>query len=496
MVRFSDDDESRPPEIEVFITDGDGPGAPHHTAPRRIARLPMSAGRRLGIIAGVVAVFAFGVVVGRGTLRVQPGVATGESTTSVSPNRHSGSAATSSVGGRRDRSSGTPTAVSSPIEAATVPPTSTEEATGSWPLVPGACGRNVPKPLIEAAEPLTANVGIRLVTGGDPAPVSLADRTVGSALFEPDATHYVADIASVGNQVVLLIGNCDGAEPGRVFRATGAGKVADVALPDDVRRVALIHGGQRPWVAVAAGSYGFSTVSLVAADGFGGTVTLPTGFEPLSAEGQQIVGQYASGGMPLSSFGIFDLDSGKVVTQFGDVPEVGGSVATNAFSSGDYLIAAPWVCESSCRLTRYQISTGEKHSATLDPASDRILSTVAVAISPDGAVAAIALYNQPLPPAPFLPYEKVTDGGQGMTRVGLVDLDDGTVRALPGLAMGSETSPGLAFSPDGEWLVVAVGAGYKTRLLLYTADGAGPYDPQIEVPGLAGSPTSATTTER
>jgi hypothetical protein len=48
-------------------------------------------------------------------------------------------------------------------------------------------------------------------------------------------------------------------------------------------------------------------------------------------------------------------------------------------------------------------------------------------------------------------------------------------------------SPALAFSPDGRWIIVAVGEGYRTRLLLYTSDGDGPYDPGIDVPGLVSS---------
>lgn len=333
---------------------------------------------------------------------------------------------------------------------------------------------------------------MRLVTGGDPAPVNLADGVVGPVLFEPDTATYIADLALAGNETVLLVKPCDGTETDLVVRVTSDGDVTDVALPDDLRRVALVRGGKRVWVAVSAGSYGYSPVTLVAADGSGDTVTLSDGFEPLSARGQQIVSQYGFGGMSRSSFRIFDIVSGKIDSQFGDPPTLGGSVATNAKASGDYIIAAPWVCESTCEVTRYKISAGAKHSAALEPASDRILSTGSAAIKPDGTVAAIALYNQPLPPAPFLPYQQVTDGGQGVTRVGLLNLDNGTIRALPGLALGAG-DPRLAFSPDGKWLVVAVGAGYKTRVLLYTADGDGPYDPRIDVPGLVLSPALAIT---
>jgi hypothetical protein len=212
-------------------------------------------------------------------------------------------------------------------------------------------------------------------------------------------------------------------------------------------------------------------------------VTLPGGLEPLGGVGRRVVGQYSIGGMPSGLFGVLDTDKRSIVRQFG----TSESSAMNAVADGDYVIAAPWVCGKSCEVHRFAIATGAERGTRLAPASDTVLSGGGV-ISPDGMLAAIPLYAQPPSPEPFDPYRLGTDRPNEATRVGLLDIDTGTVRALPGLTLGAAMSPALAFSPDGRWIVVAVGEGYRTRLLRYTADGDGPYDPGIEIPGLVSSP--------
>jgi hypothetical protein len=145
------------------------------------------------------------------------------------------------------------------------------------------------------------------------------------------------------------------------------------------------------------------------------------------------------------------------------------------------------VCGAACEVRRYTISTAAELSVRLTPASDALLSGGG-AISPNGILAAIPLFAQPPSPQPFDPYTLGTDRPTDATRVGLLDLGTGSVRALPGLTLGAGMSPALAFSPDGRWIIVAVGEGYRTRLLLYTSDGDGPYDPDIDIPGLVPSP--------
>jgi hypothetical protein len=452
-------DEPQPPDAEVYIVDGDGSTT---SGPRN--RSPVAAGRRVGLVLGVAAVFVLGVLVGRTSLSTRTAATNAPTTVTIT----------------------SPSSAPPPASTSMSPAAITAPSTGGqiqWPLAHGACGRATPQPLIDGAQPLAASVAMQLIAGGDPAPIDLGRGTVGSAAFQADADHVVTAVATARDALVLLVSSCDGGGPGRVVRIPAGGKATDVELPKDTRRATLVSGGDRVWVAASPGSYGFGPVTLIAADGSGDTATLPGGMEPLSAVGRRIIGQFASGGLSGGLFGVFDTDRGDVVAQFGAPQEK----AVNAVADGDYVITSPWVCGAACEVRRYTISTAAELSVRLTPASDALLSGGG-AISPNGILAAIPLFAQPPSPQPFDPYTLGTDRPNDTTRVGLLDLGTGSVRALPGLTLGAGMSPALAFSPDGRWIIVAVGEGYRTRLLLYTSDGDGPYDPDIDIPGLVPSP--------
>jgi len=487
------DDEARPSDAEVYIVDDDDPPEAGYGRPtgRPTDRPPRAAGRRLGAVLGAVAVFALGVVLGRTSLGVQ-GAATAPHTPSSSAVT-TGGITTTALPDTSPPTASPPPAAPRTAAPRAAPLTSlgafpAQDANGHdrWPTVSGACGRDMPQPLIENAHPLEADVAVHLVAGGDPAPVSLGNGTVGARLFEPDAGQSVTDVAADADGAVLLLTPCSARGPGRVVRVAPGGNVTDIPLPDGTLRAQLIPGGDRIWVAASPGSYGFNPVTLIAADGSGDAATLPRGLEPLAGHGGRIVAAYGGSGMPNGLLAIIDPATGGIVKRFGTTDSEG----MLAIAGGDYVIAAPWVCGDACSIRRYRIDTGEQATVPLSPASDAILSGGGV-ISPDGRFAAIPLYGQAASPAPFQPYRLGAAGDDRFTRVGLVNLRDGTVLALPGLTLGATTPPALAISPDGRWIVVAVGAGYKTRLLLYTADGDGPFDPHIDIPGLVASPPLA-----
>jgi hypothetical protein len=464
-------DESRPPDVEVYIEDGDGPPLPQ--ADPMDGRPPTGAGRRLGAALGAIALFAFGVVLGRTSLGTPSATPTDVTvTTTDAPIRSQ--APTQTAGSR---------AASPPTDPA-VTAVRLVDAVGS--AVSGACGRRAVAPRVDDLQPLADTAAVHVIAGGDPAPADLGAGTVGGSLFVPEAGQVVTDIAPGRDATVLLVAPCAGAGPGRVVRVSTGGQVTTIPLPDRTRRVTLVTGGDRVWISASPGSYGFAPVTLLAADGSGDTVTLPGGLEPLAGAGRQIVGQYNIGGMPSGLFGVLDTDKASLVRQFG----TSDSTAMNAIADGEYVVAAPWVCGATCDVLRFRIATGELHRVRLDPASDRILSGGG-AVSADGLRVAVSLYTQPRSPEPFEPYRLGVDSPNDATRVGLLNLADGSVRALPGLTLGGTVSPALAFSPDGRWIIVAAGAGYRTRLLLYTADGNGLYDPHVDIPGLVSSPPLA-----
>lgn len=487
-------EESQPPDPEVFIVDGDQSLPPD--SGREAARRPASALRRIGAVLGVTAVFALGVLVGRTSLdnRTDATAPVTTPTAADMPPPTTGQRSPAATAATADITASSTGATGTLSHPATV---TAAIAGGQRYAVPSACGRWAMPPHLDGVRPLAATVDLRLIAGGDPAPVNLGTRTVSGALYEPDTTHFVANIAAGRGVLIVHEMPCDGGGPGRIIRipmgtdtrssaTTATSAAAKIPLPDGTRRVSLIAGGDRVWVAASPGSYGYGPVTLIAADGSGDTATLPESLEPIGAVGPRIIGQYGLGGLSSRSFGVFDTETGKIVTRFGG----SGTTAANAVAGGNTVVTAPWVCGASCEVRSYTISTGAERSVRMTPASDALLAGDG-AVSPNGLLVAAPLYAQPRSPAPFAPYRLGLDSPHESTRIGLMDLDTGRVRALPGLTLDATASPALAFSPDGRWIVVAVGDGYKIRLLLYTAGGDGPFDPGITVPGLVASPPLA-----
>lgn len=472
------EDESQLPDAEVYIVDADGPSRPRPVSePGGQHTRPPAIGRRVAAVLGAAAVFALGVFVGRTSSRTA-GVGDTATVTATVTAAPSGSVANPTTAPSTSTSASRTGAVALPAQGA--------DGHDAWPTVPGACGRAMPQPRIENARPFDGTVDVRVVSGGDPAPADLGTGTVGGVLFAPEPGQSVTDIAIDADGAVLLLTPCSARGPGRVVRVSHGGSVTGIGLPDNTLRARLISGGDRIWVAASPGSYGLNPVTLIAADDSGDAVTLPRGLEPLAGHGDRIVAQYGGSGMPNGLLAVIDPGTGRIVKRFGAT----NSDGMLAVAGGDYVIAAPWVCRTACDVRRYRIDTGEQHTVPLSPSSDAILSGGGV-ISPDGRFAAVPLFGQAASPQPFQPYRLGAASDDRFNRVGLLNLEDGTVRLLPGLTFGAATPPGLAVTPDGRWIVVAVGDGYKTRLLLYGASGDGPYDPRIDIPGLVASPPLA-----
>lgn len=469
MADDRDQYRNSPHDAELFMTrTGDSFHNPPAPAPA-----PLSNGQRAGIIFGFLALFVFGVVVGRNTVSLQAG-----------------------TGVRGDA----PVAVTSssappPATSATSPPTTSASAYESevsaaldqptWPTVTSVCGRAIPKPIIDSIGPPASPPDMTVLVGGAATPVNLADGTVEASFTAPGAPHYLSDMATDDDGVVLITAHCDDAEaPPHIARIGWDGTETPIAA-DNVFQRALVAGGDRVWIELpTSGARGSAPITLLAADDTADTVTLPAGFTPIGGHGSAIVSQLWEENRPGWHFGLFDTGSGEITEEFGEQPP-GASEVANAFVDGDYVVAAPWLCEDFCPLVRHTISTGDEHIVELHPPFDRLLSIAVPTISPDGSVVAVVLYRQPPSPAPFDTLIPPVTRPSETQRIGLINLDDGTIQALLGITLGPAESPALTFSPDGNWIIVAVNDGDTARLLLYTANGDGPYDPQLSVPNAA-----------
>jgi hypothetical protein len=71
----------------------------------------------------------------------------------------------------------------------------------------------------------------------------------------------------------------------------------------------------------------------------------------------------------------------------------------------------------------------------------------------------------------------------------IMHLDSLQVHVVPDVEVPAKSAPGLAFSADGNWLVIAVNAGTATRLLAWQPGLDQPYE-STPVPGtVAGTPS-------
>jgi hypothetical protein len=64
-----------------------------------------------------------------------------------------------------------------------------------------------------------------------------------------------------------------------------------------------------------------------------------------------------------------------------------------------------------------------------------------------------------------------------------VDLVSGAVHPVPGVLLWPKSAPGLAFSADSRWLVIALDEGTGVRLLLWRPGLGRPQESAARIPG-------------
>ena len=127
-----------------------------------------------------------------------------------------------------------------------------------------------------------------------------------------------------------------------------------------------------------------------------------------------------------------------------------------------------------CTLHRRGLSDRGDHRYLL-PAGRRPSSFAVV--SPDGRLLAFLLQRAAADPR--------YDPGhpQPPADIALLDLDTSQLQIVPGLEFAPKTQPGLVFSPDSRWLVIALNEALRTRLLVWTPGLGQPMQSRAELPG-------------
>jgi hypothetical protein len=77
--------------------------------------------------------------------------------------------------------------------------------------------------------------------------------------------------------------------------------------------------------------------------------------------------------------------------------------------------------------------------------------------------------------------------------IAIMHLDTGRLSIVPGIELPTKSQPGLAFAGRGDWLVIALDAGPRTRLLAWRPGLRHPYETNA-LPGVVHGPPTLVVT--
>jgi hypothetical protein len=254
---------------------------------------------------------------------------------------------------------------------------------------------------------------------------------------------YVIGLAAA-SQTYAAVTRCDAASA-RVLRIGTDGKISNIALCGSVGTV----------FADGAHAWGFSYPNDNSSSGYlvplngGGRVRLPSGiFANLITDGV-VVGNTGSP-TGIGSLLLIDAATGHVRNNLGS----GVPVAV-----GNGIIFWMVGCDPSnykpCTLHRRSVAGGTTSSYRLPG------PPCCGALSPDGRLVAFTIERAAQDPRyalghPFPPSD-----------IAILDLDTARLEIVPGIENPPKVFPGLAFSTDSRWLLIAIDAGPETRLLAW-----------------------------
>ncbi|TCC63423.1 hypothetical protein E0H73_13350 [Kribbella pittospori] len=346
----------------------------------------------------------------------------------------------------------------------------------AWPTASGACGADTLLPIVSSAPP-AEHTGIQVLLGGDR--LRLVDFDNGHATTLPDAVvrpgEYAAVLASDPITAYATTGSCDETAPYAMLRISVDHRVS-VIRPLGPTESPLTDGN-RVWIASFASSIDnpFATIAPVAG---GPQVRLPHGFYASAIVGDTVVGQLQPDpGISPTWLALVDARTGRLQAKLEQ------RVAPLAVGAGQVLWTSGCGDDAAlCTLHRRAIAGGQTVGSPLPR-----LACCGV-VSPDGTRVAFLIERattdsrfdgHPLPPMD----------------IAIMRLDTGRLAIVPGIELPTKTQPGLAFAARGDWLVVALNAGSRTRLLAWRPGLRQPYE-TTALPGPVHDPPTLVVTSR
>ncbi|TDW22052.1 hypothetical protein EV650_0884 [Kribbella kalugense] len=344
----------------------------------------------------------------------------------------------------------------------------------AWPTAPGACGAVTLLPIVSAAPP-AEHTGIQVLLGGDR--LRLVDFDSGRATTLPDAVvrpgEYAAVLAGDPITAYATTESCNETAPYAMVRISDDHRVS-VIRPLGPTESPLTDGN-RVWIASFASGIDNPYGTIVPIAG-GPRVRLPHGFSPSAVVGETIVGQLQPDpAISPTWLALVDARTGRLQTkleeQAAPLAAGAGQVFWTSGCDGD---------ASPCTLRRRLIAGGKNLGAPLPrPACCGV-------VSPDGTKVAFlierASTDSPFDGDPLPPMD-----------IAIMQLGTGRLDIVPGIELPAKSQPGLAFAGRGDWLVIALDAGSRTRLLAWRPGLRQPYETNA-LPGLVHNPPTLVVT--
>jgi hypothetical protein len=366
---------------------------------------------------------------------------------------------------------------------------STALATRSpWPTAPGACNNGVDLPIVSSTVP-AESTGIKLLLGGPR--LRTVDFDSGHATVMSQVNlrpgEFVIELAAA-SQTYAVTGVCATGRS-RLFRIGGDGTASVVTQPGPMEEV--LADGTHAW-GVSFPTPHDARGYLVPLDG-GRRVRLPASFYPSMSVGGLLIGILPPETGPAlpASLLLVDATTGDVRANLGKGRPIAAGSGLVLWTEGCDLVK-----DKPCTLHSRSIRTGTTAIYRLPRPA------VTAVVSPDGRLLALTLEratrdarfgeDQSFPPS----------------AVAILHLDTGQLEIVPGIEAPPNMSPALAFSADGRWLVIALDAGVKSRLLAWRSGLDHPYEstpisglvwgapPILVLPARAAWLTAATSCDR
>ena len=305
----------------------------------------------------------------------------------------------------------------------------------------------------------------------------MVDFDSGHATTLPDQVvrpgEYAAVLAGDPITAYATTGSCNETAPYAMLRISVDHRVS-VIRPLGPTESPLTDGN-RVWISSFASDIDepYGTIAPIAG---GKRVRLPLGFYASAVVGDTVVGlMQPDPAISPTWLALVDARTGRLQAKLEQ------HVAPLAAGAGQVFWTSGCDDDASlCTLHRRSIASGETRGSPLPrPACCGV-------VGPDGTRVAFLIERattdsrfdgHPLPPMD----------------IAIMQLDTGKLNIVPGIELPAKSQPGLAFAGRGDWLVIALDAGSRTRLLAWRPGLRQPYETNA-LPGLVHDPPTLVVT--